>query len=459
MRGSLPSIIGACFVAHTGHAQQLVPNPSFEAVTSCPTFASQLDHAAPWVNPTQGTPELYHACAGSGAYAGVPANYSGGYQLPRTGDGFAGLYTYRNDIANMREFIAAPLLQPLEAGQCYRFRMFLNMPNDFSTVCDGVGVHFSEGPVTANHAGLLPVTAHIAHPAGQVILDTLGWTEVSGFYTAVGGEDHLTIGNFRSDVQSTVAYVNTDAWYQGQAYLLVDDVSLEPIMGALDLGGDTLVCGGGTITLNTQVPGATAVLWNDGLTDPVRTVTQAGRYTVEVHLGTCVLRDTIAVDIRPWPSIDLGLDRSICSGTGLLLQAITDAESQVIWSDGTHGHSRIVQEPGVYSAIASNTCGSRTDMVTVSVEECPEDIYLPNAITPDGDGINDRFIPVYDPRLWEVSFRIHDRWGRVCYEAVDGAAWAADDAPVGVYAVDLTARSRVRPGHQERRQGHITLIR
>lgn len=459
MRPLRTTIIGACFATVAGHAQQLVPNPSFESVTACPTFASMLGNAAPWFNPTAGTPELYHACAGTGAYAGVPANSSGGFQHPRTGQGFAGLYTYRVGIANFREYIAVPLVAPLEAGRCYRFSMFVNMPNDFDLACDGIGVHFSTGPLITGNPYVLPVPAHIEHPAGILITDSLGWTEVSGIYTAAGGEDHLTIGNFRVDAATTTTLFNPGTWYQGQAYLLVDDVSLVAVEATLDLGPDTAICSNASYVLDASVAGMTAVLWNDGYTGPVRAVGTSGVYQVEVSVGLCTFRDTVAIEMRPLPTIELGDDRARCEGMHVELAAITDPASTVIWHDGHVGHTRVAPDAGTYVATATNACGSASDTVLVIDDDCPEAIYLPNAITPDGDGINDLFRPVYDPRWWDVSYQVHDRWGRVCHVAEDGSVWAAQGIPNGVYVVRLSARSRIRPVVQREVISHLMVIR
>ncbi|MBK6777504.1 MAG: hypothetical protein IPG74_17245 [Flavobacteriales bacterium] len=204
------------FCALGARTQNLVPNPSFETVTSCPTFASMLNLAAPWYNPTQGTPELYHGCAPNGDFAGVPLNYSGGFQYARTGVGFAGIYTFRVGVPQMREYIEVPLLQPLVAGSCYTFSMYVNMPNEFELACDGIGAHFSVGPVSSNSPFVLALTPQIDHPLGVLITDTLGWTEVSGTYTAGGGETHLTIGNFRNDANTTWAMFNPGVWLRSK---------------------------------------------------------------------------------------------------------------------------------------------------------------------------------------------------------------------------------------------------
>lgn len=449
-----------CLASFAMQAQELVPNPSFETVSTCPTFASMLGNAEPWFNPTGGTPELYHGCAGSGSYAGVPANSSGGFQYARTGQGFAGIYTYRTGISGMREYIEVPLLAPLVPDQCYRFTMYVNMPDDFELACDGAGVHFSEGIITSGGVGMLPVDAHIEHPAGAIITDSVGWTEISGIYTAMGGEDHLTIGNFRSDAETSTIMFNPGTWYTGQAYLLVDDVSLVPIEDDLDLGPDTMVCGNGSFLLDATVPNAQNVLWNDGVTTAIRTITGSGEYSVEVDLGGCILRDTVMIELRPLPVLDLGADQVICNGTEFQINASIDAESTLLWDDGSTDPIRMIDSSGTFHATATNSCGTVTDEVLIEFEECPEEIYIPNAFTPNGDGINDVFSPVFDHRIWLISFTIHDRWGHELFRTSDhGSAWNAMDAPIGIYVVTTEAVSLSDPLQHHRSRGHVAVLR
>lgn len=440
--------------------QNLVPNPGFEGFTSCPTFASMLGNAAPWTNPTLGTPELFHACAPSGDYAGVPANSSGGYQWPRTGDGYAGIFVYRTATPEMREYIMTPLLEPLEAGVCYTFRMFVNAANDHELVCDGVGARFTVGPISAASGSVLPMEAHIDHPQGVLINDTLGWTEVSGSYVANGGEDHVVIGNFRNDAQTTAVMFNPGVWYTQTAYLLIDDVSLvRSELPDLDLGADTLLCDGASLLLDATIAGATSTSWSDGVTAAVRTVTTPGTYQVTVSLGACSVSDAITIDASPLPTLDLGPDLALCQGLEGTLSARIQHTDGFMWEDGSDQLARSIRGPGVFRAMAFNDCGSIVDSVIVELEDCPESIYLPNAFTPNGDAFNDGFAPVFDARIWQVDYRIHDRWGRIVHESPEGDAWTALDIPNGVYVVDLHARSRTYPLQEQRSRGHVVVLR
>ncbi|MCB9169013.1 MAG: gliding motility-associated C-terminal domain-containing protein [Flavobacteriales bacterium] len=396
-------------------AQNLVPNPSFEQVSTCPSFASQLDHATPWYNPTLGTPELYHGCAPLSSYVSVPDNTTGGFQYARTGEGYAGLYTWRTDIPNMREYAEVQLLAPLQAGTCYRVTMYVNMPNDHPYACDGFGAHFSAAAITASNGQVLPYAADVENPPGQLITDTVGWTMISGVYTASGGEQYLTIGNFRNDAGTQTLQVNTGTWYTTSAYLLVDDVSVEPLTLDLDLGPDTLLCSTDHLLLDATTPGAT-YLWNDGSTGPTLLADHPGTYWAQVALGGCSVSDTLVITGDGPPALDLPRTVFLCPGASTVLDASAPGAA-VVWSDGDTSAVRRVDAPGTYSVTATNSCGSRSAEVDVEAEICACVPYLPNAFSPNGDGINDRVRPIFKCAAGNVRWAVYDRWGSLVFEA------------------------------------------
>ncbi|MEO7081876.1 MAG: choice-of-anchor L domain-containing protein, partial [Flavobacteriales bacterium] len=85
---------------------------------------------------------------------------------------------------------------------------------------------------------------------------------------------------------------------------------------------------------------------------------------------------------------------------------------------------------------------------TVSQEGCkamdsllikpPATLFFPNAFTPDGDGVNDRFGPV-SSSVYEFQMLIFDRWGHVVFESNDintqwdGTVMGGGLATTGVY--------------------------
>ena len=87
-------------------------------------------------------------------------------------------------------------------------------------------------------------------------------------------------------------------------------------------------------------------------------------------------------------------------------------------------------------------------------------VYLPNAFTPNGDGLNDTF-GVEVQGLRSMQLRIFDRWGQLVFEADDpNQRW---DGSVGgklgqngVYAYQLDVKAA--NGRSIQKEGTITLI-
>jgi len=71
---------------------------------------------------------------------------------------------------------------------------------------------------------VLGIVPQIVNPAGNFITDKTGWSLVTGTYIALGGEDHLVIGNFADDT-ATTPVTGLGGFYPG-AYYYIDDVSV-----------------------------------------------------------------------------------------------------------------------------------------------------------------------------------------------------------------------------------------
>jgi gliding motility-associated-like protein len=65
---------------------------------------------------------------------------------------------------------------------------------------------------------------------------------------------------------------------------------------------------------------------------------------------------------------------------------------------------------------------SRAIAVTVLQTGCQlpnqqkQEIYLPDAFTPNGDGINDILVPRLSGMASLISFKVYNRWGQLMYE-------------------------------------------
>lgn len=97
--------------------------------------------------------------------------------------------------------------------------------------------------------------------------------------------------------------------------------------------------------------------------------------------------------------------------------------SQHEWSTGEHTQVILAGAYGWYFVQVTNVfdCGLR-DSVAVN-EFCPATIFVPNTFTPNGDGINDTWMPV-GRNIAELELMVFDRWGGMMFQTnVPGDAW------------------------------------
>lgn len=137
----------------------------------------------------------------------------------------------------------------------------------------------------------------------------------------------------------------------------------------VDLGNDTLLCSGSTLTLDATQPNATYV-WQDNSISPTFTVTQNGTYMVTVSNNCNTSADTISVTYNTAPTLDLGADTVLCFGETLTLVASTPNGSY-LWQDGSMDSTYTITQPGNFYVTVNNGCGTFTDTLNASYEAMP----------------------------------------------------------------------------------------
>jgi hypothetical protein len=162
-----------------------------------------------------------------------------------------------------------------------------------------------------------------------------------------------------------------DAWQQGVYWVRVtldgctktDSVALTITDMMVNIGNDTALCAGKTVTLNAGVAGA-ADIWQDGSTGSSFTVSAAGTYVVHVSLNGCIRSDTVVVSYKPNPTLDIGNDTSLCPGQTITLGSAIDGATYV-WQDGKTTPLYVVSDSGRYIVqVTLNGC-STADTATV----------------------------------------------------------------------------------------------
>ncbi len=204
----------------------LVPNPSFEEYINCPGLEDSsrfINYMPPWFSPNWGTPDFFNRCDNYtiNSNIGVPYNCGGSYQQAHTGNGYGGFEWCQSDDC---EYFSIKLTSSLQEGKRYCIEFYVNLTNNSYWGYDRIGAYLSVDSLCVPTYGYLHFIPQIENPTGHVILDTLNWTLISGSIIAQGGEQYITIGNFRPDslVQLLINDTVTGSW----PYYYLDDVSV-----------------------------------------------------------------------------------------------------------------------------------------------------------------------------------------------------------------------------------------
>ncbi|WP_242926419.1 gliding motility-associated C-terminal domain-containing protein [Pontibacter vulgaris] len=182
----------------------------------------------------------------------------------------------------------------------------------------------------------------------------------------------------------------------------------------VNLGRDTTLCTDETLLLNATFPNAT-YLWQDGSSAPTFKVMESGKYWVDVtnEFG-CTVRDEIWVPYLVRPTIFLGNDTTLCYGDTLVIGKELPGSIKYKWQDGSTEAKYKVTKPGTYKLKAYNQHCEASDEITVKFKECIGGLFIPNIITPNGDGLNDVFfIHGLTEDDWELT--LFNRWGNKVY--------------------------------------------
>ena len=183
----------------------------------------------------------------------------------------------------------------------------------------------------------------------------------------------------------------------------------------------------------------------------------------------CTDSASVTIDVYRNPVANAGIDKVILRGDTAILNGIATGTSvNYNWSPSNYLNDAGLITPlayppvtGTYTLQVVSTvgCGSVSDEVEVKVYN---DFFIPNAFTPNGDGINDKFqIPLLDNyRL--THFTVYNRWGEIVFNA-QGSRTDWDGKFKGLpqpHAVYVYFLELVSPtGKKITRRGTVMLIR
>jgi gliding motility-associated-like protein len=119
--------------------------------------------------------------------------------------------------------------------------------------------------------------------------------------------------------------------------------------------------------------------------------------------------------------------------------------SQYAWNGQTGGETYDVSSPQTVSLTVTDINGCQATQEIKVTEECAN-VYIPNAFTPNGDGINDTWVIEGLDGDPTASVKVFTRYGSLVFESKGyGTPWngeyQAKKLPAGVYYYIITAKN------------------
>jgi hypothetical protein len=304
----------------------LVPNPSFEILDSCPYSVGQIRFARPWFQPNNpqniwsSSTDLFSACATVSSLS-VPSNQVG-YQFAKTGNNYSGigLFGWPNDNGP-REYLEVKLDSVLQSNEAYCVHFFAspyggNLPFCVSTSALGCYLSIDTLQYQSNNYNPILVQPQLINDTTNYFTDTSSWSLCKWIYYAQGAETFITVGNFWGPTYNLPNSIISCTNGGGGQYIFIDDFSIVKLP-KLEAGRDTAITVSDAATLNGSISEVWAGMqfeWqpHTGLDNPYSLTPTANptvttTYTLTVSCATCNvpcltdLRDTARINVNEVP--------------------------------------------------------------------------------------------------------------------------------------------------------------
>ncbi len=233
-------------------------------------------------------------------------------------------------------------------------------------------------------------------------------------------------------------------------------------------GPDDTLCEGEIIVLSAS--GGNNYSWDNGIFTNTNSVSPVinSIYTVTVANGPCYDVDIVNIVVVPTPTVNVQGNTTIISGQSTVLSA--SGGMSYNWSPSSGLSCTNCRYPianpvqtTTYCVTTINADGcSDNACITIVVNEiyCDE-LFIPNAFSPNGDNQND-VIMVFSKCIKNINFTIYDRWGNEVFETKDikhgwDGTYKGKTMNTAVFA--YTANVTFTNGEEIIKKGNILLVK
>ncbi|MFI5171620.1 MAG: gliding motility-associated C-terminal domain-containing protein [Chitinophagales bacterium] len=430
---------------------------------------------------------------------------------------------WASSVAEFREYISAQFISPMIIGATYNVSFYItNGEDDWLAYCgiDRVGLTFSTGALTQLDHEPIGGIPQYEIPG---VFWTDSWELISFTFVADAAYDRITIGNFYDDAAtdyvdfvgggSDVAYYFIDevvvmpAVYTtiidtsictGEIYLLPDGATTDSAGSYVDslvsiTGLDSV------IYTNLEIAPVYSILIEDVLCNGEiyllpdgSNAATSGIYNFNL-ISSFGCDSLISIELQFLPELLSSQEIVLCSDQNYILPdgiIVSDAgiyistvasvagcdstitttinveDPVVVFIDTifTYGGAytlpdgTVVIDAGSYTVILNTVAGCDSTII-INLDFTTEFI-VPNAFSPNNDGLNDIF-HVVENGAQLIQFEIYDRWGQLIYSTITSPVeWDGNvnghPQEVGVYVYSAVYLSA---GDAKKKSGNITLLR
>ncbi len=468
----------------------LVNNSSAEQFKTCSFGGGLISNVNFWYSPTGGTPDYFNSCLTQTVYQ-VPTNFFGS-QNPRTGNAYMGfgLYGLKLSGVDFKEYLGNGLKNALKSGKSYCVTYYVSLAEYSRYACANIGFLLSQDSIL-NRPSTLALGLTPNFETTNIITDSINWVQIQDTYLSNGTERFITIGNFKSDINTTKTQIKPPPTSgDNAAYYYIDDISVIEINSASAAIKDSITkCALDSVSLGTDSTEFATYTWSStaaGLAalsctncpNPIaKPFITTKYYLTKQQCSTTTIDSVTVVVLTPTVQANAGNDKTICIGEYTRLGTSDSlAFTNYSWQNSTSLSCSNCAMPLAFPMVSTTYTVQRTecsnlttDTVRVIVDDCDPSFTVPNVFTPNYDDVNDTWginFSTVNSRIKNFKMNIYDRWGLLVYSTNselstpnskwDGHTTSGMECSSGVYYYIITFEK-----NEEHilLKGHLSLFR